>query len=457
MTKIINKFLHFANYKDIPNWSVQYADEEDLGFTKKYPMARIGSFLVKSQDVIEVQDDIEYKQVTIKINNGGVVPRNNGEAIKGLNIGTKRQHVVHAGQFIMSKIDARNGAYGIVPKELEGAIVTNDFPVFDVDTEKIIPQFLVLISTTENFIEFARKCSSGTTNRKRIDIDAFLNQQIPLPSIEEQEALLNLYNEKVNRAEVLLQKSEDVLNSKNTYIRKTLKFYFNKKERKGLLNYIHFSNTSRWDVHYYSSQSKIESQYNTTTIGNCLAFFMVDKNNLSLRTETGKTPEKIFHYIGMENVEKNTGVLSSFQLLKGKVIKSQTVRIPKDFIIFGKLRPYLNKYWVNNEDYDDILCSSEFLCFYPNKQINSMYFKFILSSYIIQDQISDTMTGARMPRINEKIFKNIIIPIPPKHVQDTISNYLIEMEKEAFRLKCESIAQQEAANKIFIKELFIDL
>lgn len=179
----------------MPNWSVQYADEEDLGFTKKYPMARIGSFLIKSRAVIEVQDDVEYKQVTIKINNGGVVPRNNGATIKGLNIGTKRQHVVHARQFIMSKIDARNGAYGIVPKELEGAIVTNDFPVFDVDTEKIIPQFLVLVSTTENFIEFARKCSSGTTNRKRIDIDAFLNQQIPLPSIEEQEALLNLYNE----------------------------------------------------------------------------------------------------------------------------------------------------------------------------------------------------------------------------------------------------------------------
>ena len=41
----------------------------------------------------------------------------------------------------MSKIDARNGAYGIVPAELEGAIVTNDFPVFDVDTKKIIPHF----------------------------------------------------------------------------------------------------------------------------------------------------------------------------------------------------------------------------------------------------------------------------------------------------------------------------
>ena len=200
MATITYKFLHFANLKDIPNWSVQYADEEDLGFTKKYPMARIGSFLVKSRDIIEVQDDVEYKQVTLKINNGGVVPRNNGPTLVGSKIGTKRQHVIHAGQFIMSKIDARNGAYGIVPAELEGAIVTNDFPVFDVDTKKIIPQFLVLVSTTDKFVEFARKCSSGTTNRKRIDIDAFLNQKIPLPSLEEQEKILDDYNRHIESA-----------------------------------------------------------------------------------------------------------------------------------------------------------------------------------------------------------------------------------------------------------------
>lgn len=254
MTKITNKFLHFANYKDIPNWSVQYADEKDLGFTKKYPMARIGSFLVKSHDVIEVQDDIEYKQVTIKINNGGVVPRNDGATIKGLKIGTKRQHVVHAGQFIMSKIDARNGAYGIVPEELEGAIVTNDFPVFDVDAEKIVPQFLVLISTTDNFIEFARKCSSGTTNRKRIDIDAFLNQQIPLPSIEEQENLLLEMNKFQVDYSKILDEIKSISDSIIPFIKSKL---YLSSQNKGVLladekfskfTFVHLNTVKRWDI-----------------------------------------------------------------------------------------------------------------------------------------------------------------------------------------------------------------
>ena len=454
MATITYKFLHFANLKDIPNWSVQYADEEDLGFTKKYPMAKIGSFLVKSRDIIEVQDDVEYKQVTLKINNGGVVPRNNGATLVGSKIGTKRQHVIHAGQFIMSKIDARNGAYGIVPAELEGAIVTNDFPVFDVDTKKIIPQFLVLVSTTDKFVEFARKCSSGTTNRKRIDIDAFLNQKIPLPSIEEQEVILEVYNEKIKEADMLLQKADDIRQNKNIYLKKVLKFYYNKNERKGLLNFLHFVNVRRWDVPFYSSQSKVESMYATTTLGNCIEYYMIDENKHSLRIETYNTPEKQFHYIGMENVEKDTGILNSFQIVKGKSIKSQTVRIPKGFMIYGKLRPYLNKYWENIEDYDDIVCSSEFLCFLPKKELNKSFFKYIFSSYIIQEQIADSMTGARMPRIDESIFKNIVVPIPPRSVQDSISTYLIERDEEIYRLKCESKELKESATNMFLTEIF---
>lgn len=260
MVKMTYKFLHLANYKDIPNWSVQYADDEDLGFTKKYPMARIGVFLVKSKDIIEVEDDVEYKQVTIKINNGGVVPRNNGETILGSKIGTKRQHVVHVGQFIMSKIDARNGAYGIVPAELEGAIVTNDFPVFDVDTSKIIPQFLVLVSTTEKFVEFARKCSSGTTNRKRIDIDAFLNQLIPLPSIEEQEDIVRQYY----RASETIKKIEEKIVIENTdvlnYWIETLGIDILSKERieDGKLSFTRFSSISQWGIDFINEKKSQE-------------------------------------------------------------------------------------------------------------------------------------------------------------------------------------------------------
>ena len=192
------QFMRFVSYRSLQNWSVQYTRSEGFGYNDKYPMIRIGSFLRRSRTVTEIADAEDYKQVTVRTNNGGVCLRGTK---KGKYIGTKRQTRVHQGQYIISKIDARNGAFGIIPKELDGAIVTNDFPVFDVDNTVIMTDFLLLVTTTKQFLNFAQSCSSGTTNRRRIDIDKFLEQKIPMPDIEEQKRLLNIYYKNLQRIE----------------------------------------------------------------------------------------------------------------------------------------------------------------------------------------------------------------------------------------------------------------
>lgn len=425
----MSNFEHMTivRYKDIPNWSVQYVVDSSLNFTCKYSMVKIGTFLIKSKDIIEVCDDVEYKQVTLKINNGGVVPRNNGATIKGSAIGTRRQTVVHTGQFIMSKIDARNGAFGIVPESLEGAIVTNDFPVFDVNTKKILPQFLVLISTTPQFVNFVKKCSSGTTNRKRMDVSAFLNQSIPLPKLEQQHMILDEYNKKCIQAQELVLESQSIYANINNILHDRLQFSCSKNLDNSKLKIVRFKNLSRWDVTFNSSKNKIRSLFPTISLRECISHFMEDDNGTSLRTETYNTPSKEFQYIGMENIEKGTGKLLSLPVVHGNDIKSQTVRVPKGFYIYGKLRPYLNKYWENNIDAQDIVCSSEFFTFKPSNSILNSYFKIILSSYIIQDQIADAMSGARMPRINENTFFNIRIPLPSPERQLSIASQIENM------------------------------
>ena len=185
------KFLHFVKSKSIPNWSVQYADEEDLGFTRKYPMARIGSLLTRKKEPIDIQDGVIYKRVTISTKDGNISIRDEKD---GKDIRTKKQFIIHEGQFLLSKIDARNGAYGVVPVIAENAIITVNFWTFDVDYDRINPQFLTLVTKTKQFLSFAEKSSNGTTNRHYLQETAFLNQQIPLPSLEEQEKILTEYN-----------------------------------------------------------------------------------------------------------------------------------------------------------------------------------------------------------------------------------------------------------------------
>jgi restriction endonuclease S subunit len=453
-----NIYLHFIPFKNLVNWSVQYTLDTNFSYVDKYELVEIGIFLKRNKTPIDIESNKEYKRVTIKINNGGVFLR---DIEKGINIGTKRQFIVSEGQFLLSKIDARNGAFGVVPQELTGAIVTNDFPVYDINTDIILPQFLQLITTTKEFVKFAQSCSSGTTNRQRMDIDKFITQKIPLPSLLEQTRIVNNYNNNIVKAETLKQQANDLEREVEEYLFEQL--MISKKpltqNKKEIFSLCSFSDLYRWDIPYLKNEinARFKSSYDLIKLSEIISHFNKDESDRSLRVETKHTPEQYFRYIGMENVEKNTGSLLinlEDDKIKGDKIKSQTIKVPKDFIIYGKLRPYLNKYWLNNSDYQDIVCSSEFFVFKIKHFINNSFFINVLGSDIVQKQIQDLYSGARMPRINESVFMNIQIPLPQLPIQEKIASHIQNMRKQirTFRKSAENKTNKAIIE--FEKEIF---
>ena len=162
---------------------MQYLNESKIQFNEKYPLVRIGDFLTRNKTAIVIQNDKEYKRATIKIRNGGIFLR---DIQTGDKIGTKKQFLLTKGQFLLSKIDARNGAFGVVPDELDGGIITGNFWTFDVDYNQINPHYLALLTTTSSFIEFCAQASNGTTNRHYLQESLFLNIKIPLPPLDKQ-------------------------------------------------------------------------------------------------------------------------------------------------------------------------------------------------------------------------------------------------------------------------------
>jgi type I restriction enzyme S subunit len=139
--------------------------------------------LIRSGELIEIHPEEQYKEVTVRMRGGGVCQR---RMVDGVEIAAQKRFAVQSQQFIVSRIDARHGAMGIIPDILHGAVVTNDFPVFTIDQTKVLPDFLGWLSKTEDFIELCRVASEGTTNRVRLQEDLFLALQIPLPPLEEQ-------------------------------------------------------------------------------------------------------------------------------------------------------------------------------------------------------------------------------------------------------------------------------
>lgn len=172
-------------------------------------MKRIGDILTRHKTPVSVQDDVTYKQVTIRTNYKGVVLRGTKS---GATIGTKNQWRVSADQFILSRIDARNGALGIIPAELEGAIVTNDFLAFDINEDEVEREFFNLFLQSPVFLDACIKASKGNTNRKRVDEDFFLDFEVNLPSLPDQHNLIKKINKvrssvRIAQHEITLQQS----------------------------------------------------------------------------------------------------------------------------------------------------------------------------------------------------------------------------------------------------------
>ena len=106
--------------------------------------------------------------------------------VTGSEIAASRRLRVRARQFLVSRIDARHGATGIVPDELDGAVVSSDFPSFDIDESRLLPEYLGWYSKTSAFVDDCRHASEGTTNRVRLQEQRLLNLRMALPPLEGQ-------------------------------------------------------------------------------------------------------------------------------------------------------------------------------------------------------------------------------------------------------------------------------
>lgn len=152
----------------------------------EWKKVKLGEVLTRSSETLEPISTQEYNEITVRLWGNGVVLRGRilGASVNG------RRFVARQGQFIASRIDARNGAMGLVPALLDGALVTNDFPLFDVNKQRMLPEFLAWLCRTRYFVDLCVRASEGTTNRVRLKGRSFLELEISLPPLAEQQRIV---------------------------------------------------------------------------------------------------------------------------------------------------------------------------------------------------------------------------------------------------------------------------
>lgn len=313
------------------------------------------SFATPSGEPITVAPDSKAKQVTVRVRHKGVVERrtkrNQPRVIRNPN-----QTQISAGQFIISRIDARNGACGIVPKELDGAIVTKDFRVFDIDSTIVHTSYLDYLIGLPIFWKLCSFVSDGTTNRVRLDMELFDQMSFPIPPLIEQEIAVNTLqsiDDILKRTEYVIIKAEQLLDA-----------LLNKLLTRGLPGH----HKEKWERVTLKTVASLRKDY-------------------LVPSKQDQRP-----YIGLEYIGSNGVLLGS-----GKACdtKSQKSKFFVHDILYGKLRPNLRK--IARATFDGV-CSTDILVIYGHTQIDSRFLQLILRGEPAYKHALRGVAGTRMPR-----------------------------------------------------------
>lgn len=178
------------------------------GFEGEWESDAFESYLTESR--ILGDSGLDAKKITVKLWGKGVVEKEE----KYAGSSNTQYYIRKAGQFIYSKLDFQNQAFGIVPTELDGYQSTLDLPTFDV--KGIDTKFLLEYVMRREFYEYQGLIANGSRKAKRIHPDDFLSMQVRIPSLAEQQAigiyfsnldqLITSYQEKITQFETLKKK-----------------------------------------------------------------------------------------------------------------------------------------------------------------------------------------------------------------------------------------------------------
>ena len=120
--------------------------------------------------------------------------------------------------------------------------------------------------------------------------------------------------------------------------------------------------------------------------------------------------------LDLEDIEKNSGKILQKKRMKDVLSKSDKHLFSKGNVLYSKLRPYLNKVVIADEDG---ACTTEILAF-DFGQISNKYAQIYLMSPFFVDYATSDAYGIKMPRLGSKRGNNALFPIPPLKEQQRI-------------------------------------
>ena len=148
--------------------------------------------------------------------------------------------------------------------------------------------------------------------------------------------------------------------------------------------------------------------------------------------------------LNLDAVEAQTGTVLFKHRVQSGEINASTVYFTTESVLYSKLRPYLNKVVMPDEDG---VATSEMIPMYPlADRLNRAYLCYWLRSDAFVRHISEKVAGAKMPRVSMDYFRSLAIEMPPLELQAQFAAFVEQTDKSKYYSSLSFRYCQAAAN-----------
>jgi type I restriction enzyme, S subunit len=381
-------------------------------------IARVGDVLRLERRPVTVDPLCEYKPIGIRSFGNGIF---HYPSTRGSDLSKLRYFEVHPGALVVSNIKAWEGAVAVAGDAENGCVASNRFlSYFPIDDDQIDVRYAAWFFLSERGLPLLQRASPGSADRNRtLAIERFENLELPLPHIDEQRRIVARLVVVLDRAEAI---ERELAKSSPARI---VSIY------PGIIQRTLASRAEQW-----------------SPVGELVDFV----NDL---VRPGEAPEPAEVFVGLQHIESHTGRRIGSIPLGGE--KGRKFRFQPGDIVYGYLRPYLNKVWVADMHG---LCSVDQYVLRPKNGLPAEYLAHALRSRSTLEQAIEMTHNLQLPRLRSGLLANIEIPMVAPDRFDEVAQALDGMrativQARAVRLNQEALV--DGLRKSALNSAFADL
>jgi hypothetical protein len=333
-----------VGWKDLDRWVVPSHLLLRPILPKGWTNADVGTLVRQVVTRIKIDPDKEYKMAGVKWYGEGVFHR---ETVRGDEMSASHVTPLVPGALIYNRLFAWKASFAVVPWEFDDCYVSNEFPQFIPDTNRVLSDYLFLFCISDSAIRAVNAASTGSAavSRNRFKEQFFLDFKIPLPPPDDQKSIVARWRkaqEPIEQAQSVLKAVSDKL---NIILHTITDFRALETSRLALL----WQDFDQWDVN-----SARAAAFRLANPG-----FVPLSQHAEEATEMVKPwlePEKKWPVYGVNNKE---GVFfSHFQ--KGAEFNAPYKRIRKNWFFHNPTRSSVGSLGIVPEVLDDAITSPEY-------------------------------------------------------------------------------------------------